>query len=126
MIIIGDVFCLYGGNDYWKKFINYYQVNKLIFEPKIISKDENGKEYSIDELKGLKIFGEDNLEDVEVHYPEYDFDASGNEPNINEDLLYNYECSENVYAEGNKKYYKKKKEKKNKNKNKKKKNYYYK
>ena len=52
------------------------------------------------------------FEFYEAQYEEYDFDATGNEPDINEDLLNNFECSENVYGEGNKKYYQKKKKKK--------------
>ena len=126
MIIIGNIDCL-SYNDLWAKFINYYQKNDLLVEPTIKKYIDNGKEiieYDINNLKKLNGFNE-KLDDSKIIYKEYDFDASSNEPNINEDLLNNFECSENVYGEGNKKYYRKKKEKKKKNKNKKKyKNYY--
>ena len=117
MIIIGNAECLYKGSNIWAKLISYYKLNKILAKPKIIDSEEE-LEYGIDEFVEEDI-EEDNLVDVCIDYSSYDFDASGNEPNINEDLLNNFECSENVYAEGNKKYYKKKKEKKNKNKKKK-------
>ena len=131
MIIIGNAKCLYEDSDIWAKFISYYQKNDLLVEPEIKKYYENDKEiceFNIDELNKISGFNE-NLDDSKISYQEYDFDASSNEPNINEDLLNNFECSENVYAEGNKKYYRKKKEKKNKKKNKNKnkyKNQYYK
>ena len=117
MIIIGNTECLYKGSNIWAKLICYYKLNKILVKPKIIDGEEE-LEYDIDEFVEEDI-GENNLIDVCIDYPSYDFDASKNEPNINEDLLNNFECSENVYAEGNKKYYKKKKDKKNKNKKKK-------
>ena len=126
MIVVGNAYCLSMANKIWAKFINYYQLNHLVVVPESKKINQDGKdiiEYNIDNLKEKNI-EEDNLENYKIAYPEYNFDASGNEPNINEDLLYNFECSENVFAEGNRNYYKKKKDKKNKKK--KKKNNYYK
>ena len=125
MIVVGNAYCLYKANKIWAKFLNYYQLNNLLVVPEINKINQDGKdiiEYNIDNLKEKNI-GEENFENYEIMYSEYNFDASGNEPNINEDLLYNFECSENVYAEGNRKYYKKKKDKKNKKKKKNNKNY---
>ena len=122
MIVIGNAKCLYNASEIWAKFISYYQVNNLLVSPKIIQNGEK-VEYDINELIKEKI-GENSLVNINIQYPSYDFDASENEPHINEDLLNNFECSENVYAEGNKKYYKKKKDKKNKKKKFNKNNYY--
>ena len=127
MIIIGNIDCLSYSN-IWGKFINYYEENNLLVEPTIKKNIDNGTEifeYDIDNLKKINEFDEKIVDSKNIE-KEYDFDASSNEPNINEDLLNNFECSENIYGEGNKKYYRKKKEKKNKNKNKNKKynNYY--
>jgi len=55
---------------------------------------------------------------------EYVFSDYKIDQNLNDDLLNNFECTENVYAQGNKRYYQKQNEKKNKNKKKKKKSHY--
>jgi hypothetical protein len=115
MIIIGNVNCLYHNKSIWRNFINYYIDNKLIFVPEI-KENKEGKIINIDNLKYYNITKEDNI-DSKYIYKEYDFDSSKNEPGINEDLLNNFECCENVYLQGNKKHLKKKK-KKNKNKKK--------
>ena len=123
MIIIGNINCLSRNSLIWDLFINYYNKNGLIFEPmikKISKKNKDIIEYDINNLKKINI-GEKKLESIHFSYPEYDFDSSKNKPDINEDLINNFECSENVYGEGNKKYYQKKKDKKNK----KKKQFYY-
>jgi regulator of nonsense transcripts 1 len=127
MIIIGNAKCLYESNTIWTKYINYYLENDMLVQPQIkkdVQNDIEKIEYDIEKLEKSSINDESTKIESNIVYKEYDFDASKNEPGINEDLLNNFECSENVYAEGNKKYYKKKKEKKNKKKNKKK-NYYY-
>ena len=128
LIIIGDSECLSKDSHIWAKFINYYEKNGLLVEPNIEKDNEIIIKCDIDDLK-IKNRNEQFLDNLKVFYQEYDFDASSNEPNINEDLLNNFECTENVYGEGNKKYYRKKKEKKEKKKKKKyknnKSNYYY-
>ena len=117
LIIIGNAKCLYNNKCGWKNLINYYQDNKLIFVPEIKIKENGKKEFIIDKLEYKKIGNDKNVDWKDI-YKEYDFDGSGNIPGNNEDLLDNFECSENVYLQGNKRHLNKKKKKKNKNKNK--------
>ena len=127
MIIVGNAQCLYDSDKIWRKYINYYMENDLLVQPFIKKDIRNEKIIAIDieKLEKANIIEDEKMENENsINFEEYDFDASENQPDINEDLLNNFECSENVYKEGNKKYYKKKKEKKNKKKNKKKNNYY--
>ena len=115
MIIIGNAKCLYHNKCVWKNFINYYQEEKLLYIPEIKIKDNEEKEYNLDNLKNINIGNEKN-EDLGEIYKEYDFNSSGNKPGINQDLLDNFECQENVYLQGNKKHINKKKNKKKKEK----------
>ena len=119
IIIIGNAKCLYNNRCAWRNFINYYQENKLLFTPEIKNGENEVKEYNIDKLNNILIGNKKN-EDLEELYQEYDFDGSNNNPNINKDLLDNFEATQNVYLQGNKKHLNKKKKKKNKKKNKKK------
>ena len=116
MIVIGNINCLYHNNSIWRNFINYYNDNKLIFTPE--TKEIEGKIINIDKLTNYTITKKDNI-DFKSIYKEYDFNTSMNESGINQDLLNNFECCENVYFEGNKKHLNKKNKKKKKNKNKK-------
>ena len=94
MIIIGNAKCLYNASKIWYKFIDYYQSKNLLFKPlikKSIENDEEKIEYNIDilEKKKIEIDNMNAFEFYEAQYEEYDFDATGNEPDINEDLLNN-------------------------------------
>ena len=130
MIVIGNANCLMERSAIWGNFVDYYYRNGLLVEPTSKVIIENGKkniEYDINNFEKGKI-EEENLKERKINYQEYDFDDIDYEAGINQDYLDNFECSENVYGEGNKKYYKKKKEKrdkKNKKKNKTKKQFYY-
>ena len=116
MIVVGNANCLYNNKSGWKNYINYCQEKNLIYIPEIKKKANGEKEICIDNLKNINISHKNDY--FNYLNSEYDFDGSGNILGINQDLLYNFECSQNVYAEGNKKYYKKKKDKKNKKKKK--------
>ena len=119
MIIIGNIECLYNSKSCWRNLIDYYKINNLLYGIEIIEKEEGKNELKILSLNNINL--NKDIEGIEYINKEYDFDGSGNNFEINKDLLNNFECTENVYKEGNKKYYKKKKEKRNK-KNKKNKN----
>ena len=110
MIIIGNAKCLVKGDDVWKKLIRYYQKNNLLtmFDLK------EGEELNINKLKGIKILSE---KEGEINFSdEFDYDCSGNKEGINKDLLNNFDLSQNIYVETNKKYYgSKKSRKQNKN-----------
>ena len=119
MIIIGNAECLYQEESVWKNFINYYQRNKLIYSPYIYDKEEEkekGEKYNIDELEKV-IIGND--EDINLIEEPFIYDKYEEQKKINEDLLNNFECLENNYAEENINYLRKKQEKKNKKYNKK-------
>ena len=113
MIVIGNIECLYHTNSIWRNFINYYNDNKLIFVPEI--KEIEGKIINIDNLTNYDINKLENI-DFKSLYEEYDFDSSKNVQGINQDLLDNFECCENVYLQGNKKHLNKKNKKKKKKK----------
>ena len=119
MIIIGNIECLYNSKSCWRNLIDYYKTNNLLYGIEIDKKEEGKNELKILSLDNIKLNNE--IEGNEYINKEYDFDGSENNLEINKDLLNNFECTENVYKEGNKKYYKKKKEKRKK-KNKKNKN----
>ena len=119
MIIIGNAECLYQEESVWKNFINYYQRNKLIYSPYIYDKEEEkekGEKYNIDELEKV-IIGND--EDINLIEEPFIYGKYEEQKKINEDLLNNFECLENNYAEENINYLRKKQEKKNKKYNKK-------
>jgi len=119
MVIIGNANCLYNNKSPWRNYINYFQENNLLYAPKTNIKEDEEKEFDINDLRKIDI---SKGMDYKYEYmnDEYDFDSSGNRPDINDDLLNNFDCCQNIYAEGNKNYYKKKYEKKMKKKNKKK------
>lgn len=131
MIVIGDVNCL-SNNQVWSEFIKYYCEKGLLVEPDKKEKLDNYDKivkYNINKLNKMefkieKKNGRSNLYQEEYIFIDYQVD-----PNLNEDLLNNFECCENVYAKGNQRYYQKQNEKKYKNKNKNKKKskqqYYY-
>ena len=82
MIIVWKAYCLNKANKIFGKLINYYQLNNVLVVPEINRMNQDGKdiiEYNIDNLKE-KNFGEENLENCKIFYPEYNFDAAGNEP----------------------------------------------
>ena len=125
MIVIGDINCL-SKNQIWSEFIKYYSDKGLLVEPEKKEKLDNYDKiikYNINQLnkKNFKIeYGNDN-DRSSLYQKEYIFIDYQIDPYLNEDLLNNFECCENVYAKGNNRYYQKKKNKnKNKNKNKKK------
>ena len=119
MVIIGNANCLYNNKSPWRNYINYFQENNLLYAPKTNIKEDEEKEFDINDLRKIDI---SKGMDYKYEYmnDEYHFDSSGNRPDINDDLLNNFDCCQNIYAEGNKNYYKKKYEKKMKKKNKKK------
>ena len=95
MIIIGNAKCLYQEKSVWRNFINYYQRNHLIYSLKI----KEGNNFDMDELFEVTIGNEEDIDNIEESF------VYGNEEDyqdINEDLINNFECSENIYAEWNK------------------------
>jgi superfamily I DNA and/or RNA helicase len=133
MIVIGNVNCLSNKSQIWSEFIKYYSDKGLLVEPEKKEKLDNYDKiikYNINKLnkKDFKIeYGHKNNALYQEKYIFIDYQI---DPCLNEDLLKNFECCENVYANGNNRYYIKKKEKNNKynknnNKKKKKQAYYY-
>ena len=118
MIIIGNANCLYNNKSALRNYINYFQENNLLYAPKTIIKQDGQKEFDINDLRKINIRKDKDYK-YEYINDEYDFDSSGNRLNINNDLLNNFDCCQNIYVEGNINYYKKKNEKKMKKRNKK-------
>lgn len=118
MIIIGNANCLYKNKSAWRNYINYFQENNLLYAPKTIIAQDGQKEFDINDLRKINILKDKNYK-YEYENDEYDFDYSDNRLNINNDLLNNFDCCQNIYVEGNINYYKKKNEKKMKKRNKK-------
>ena len=111
MIVIGNAICLYQQKSVFRNYINYYLKNNLIYSPKIIENQGKEKVFDIEDLKEVKIEEKENInlsEELFIYGKEEDYQ------DINQDLLNNFECSSNVYADSNKKYLKKKKEKREK------------
>ena len=111
MIVIGNAICLYQQQSVFRNYINYYLKNNLIYSPKIIENQGKEKVFDIEDLKEVKIEEKENInlsEELFIYGKEEDYQ------DINQDLLNNFECSSNVYADSNKKYLKKKKEKREK------------
>ena len=126
MIIIGDVNCLSSRSQIWADFIKYYDDKGLLVEPETKEKLDNYDkiiEYNINKLTKMKFKIEKN-NNISNIIQEYVFSDYKIDQNLNDDLLNNFECTENVYTQGNKRYYQKQNEKKNKNKKKKKKSHY--
>ena len=112
MIIIGNAKCLYQQKTVFRNFINYYLKNNLIYSPKVVEEKAEEKVFDIDDLKEVKI---EEKENINLNEESFIFGNEKEYQNINQDLLDNFECSSNVYAESNKNYIKKKKEKNKKN-----------
>ena len=109
MIIIGNAKCLYHEQSVWKNFINYYQRNHLIYTYNLVEdqeKKEQAKKYNIDDLVEVIVGNEDDINLIEQP-----FIYGEEEKEINQDLINNFECFENNYAEENINYLKKKREK---------------
>lgn len=109
MVIIGNAKCLYKEQTVWRNFINYYQRNHLIYTPKIKEGNDGEKEFDINDLKEVTIGNEEDINLVEesfVYGKEEDYKE------INEDLIDNFECSNNNYGQWNKKYLNEKNNKK--------------
>ena len=109
MIVIGNAKCLYHEQSVWKNFINYYQRNHLIYTYNLVEdeeKKEQAKKYNIDDLIEVIVGNEDDINLIEQP-----FIYGEEEKEINQDLINNFECFENNYAEENINYLKKKREK---------------
>lgn len=88
-------------------------INNLIFSPKVKEGNDGKKEIDINDLKEVIIGKEEDInlvEDKFVYGKEEDYQE------INEDLIDNFECSNNIYAEWNKNHLKNEKKIKNKKK----------
>ena len=109
MVVIGNAKCLYKEQSVWRNFINYYQRNHLIYTPKVKEGNDGEKNYDINDLAEVTIGNEEDINLVEesfVYGKEEDYQE------INEDLINNFECSNNIYAEWNKNYLNEKNNKK--------------
>ena len=109
MIIIGNAKCLYQQKTIFRNFINYYLNNNLIYSPKVVEEKGEEKLFDIEDLKEFQIEG---LENINLDEESFIYGKEEDYQDIAQDLLDNFECTSNVYAEGNKNYLKKKKEKK--------------
>ncbi len=122
MIIIGDINCLSKRSQIWADFIKYYDDKGLLVEPETKEKLDNYDKiikYNINKFTKMKFNVENNNNKSNI-FQEYIFRDYQIDQNLNDDLLNNFECTENVYAQGNKRYYQKKNKNINKNKQ-----YYY-
>ena len=127
MIIIGDVNCLSTRSQIWADFIKYYDDKGLLVEPETKEKLDNYDKtikYNINKLTKIKCKVENNNNKSNI-FQEYVFSDYQINQNLNDDLLNNFECTENVYVQTNKRYYQKKNKKKYKNKKMKKNDYNY-
>ena len=111
MIIIGNAKCLYKPKTVFRNFINYYLNNHLIYSPKVVGEKGEEKVFDIEDLQEFHI---ELLENINLNEESFIYGKEEDYQDINQDLLENFECTSNVYAEGNKKYLEKKKEKKDK------------
>jgi len=134
MIVIGNINCLSNKSHIWWEFIKYYSDKGLLVEPEKKEKLDNYDKiinYNINKLNKKEFKIEHDKKRSALYQEKYIFIDYQIDPYLNEDLLDNFECCENVYAKGKNRYYNKengnkyKNKNKSKNKNKKKPQYYY-